>query len=214
MLKFQWLLACAVVVAMGLGAAAAGEAQQWPETKRIGVVYFENVFTNYNYAKDTDERLNQTYQPERQKIQDEIQRIQEQERSLQNNPLKPQGSPAWRKSMMEIETAKVELQANSEEFVRRFSEENSALVNTMFGAMQRACRVVAEYYKFDIIIIAPDPNLSENSVKALDPMAIQQEILVRSIQYVSERANLTKQVTDVMNHRYQQYQQDPNKNPL
>lgn len=197
-----------------LGAALAGEAPQWPETKRIGVVFFEQVFKNYQYAKDTEERLRTSYQPEEQKLEAEANRIQEMERALQNNPLKPQGSPAWRKSMMEIESAKVEAQSFQEEYVRRFREENAVFWQNMFVAFQRACRVVAEYYKFDMIVTAPDPGLSEEGTKAMDPVAVQQEFLMRNVQYVNERANLTKSVIDVMNHRYQQYLQDPNKNPL
>ncbi len=217
MSKLQCLFGCvALAFAVSMGAILAGEAAapQAPETKRIGVVFIQQVFKNYDYAKDTEEKMKTTFMPEQQKVEAEVMRIQEMERSLQNNPLKPANSPAWRKSMMEIETAKVEVQAMQEEFARKFREEEAAFWQNMYNAFQRACKILAEYYQYDIIIAAPDPALSEEVMKAMDPMAVQQEILMRRIQYVNDRANLTKSITDLLNHRYKQYQQDPQKNPL
>lgn len=215
MLKLKYAVCCAALAVVTIGAALAGEAQQQaPETKRIGVVFMQQVFKNYQYAKDTEERLKSSFMPESQKLEAEAQRIQEMERSLQNNPLKPAGTPAWRKSMMEIESAKVEFQGSQEEFARKIREEEAAFWQNMYAAFQRACRLLAEYYQYDIIIAAPDPNLSEEVLKAMDPVAVQQEILMRRIQYVNDRANLTKSITDLLNHRYQQYLQDPQKNSL
>ena len=214
MSKLQYAALCAVLTVISLGSALAGEAQQAPETKRIGVVFMQQVFQNYQYAKDTEERLKSSFMPESDKLEAEVRRIQEMERALQNNPLKPANTPAWRRSMMEIETAKVEAQGMQEEFARKIREEEAAFWNNMYTAFQRACRILAEYYQYDIIIAAPDPTLSEEVVKALDPMAMQQEILMRRIQYVHDRANLTKSITDLLNHRYQQYLADPQKNTL
>ncbi|MDR3210802.1 MAG: OmpH family outer membrane protein [Planctomycetota bacterium] len=193
----------------------AGEAApQAPETKRIGVVFIQQVFLNYQYIKDTGDEIRNTFQPETQKIDAEIQRIGEQERALQNNPLKPQDSPAWRKSMMEIQSARVDVQSMQEDFARRLREQEASLWQNAYNAFQRACKLLAEYYKYDIIIASPDPAISEEAMKAMDPMAVQQEILMRRIQFVDDKANLTKSITDLMNHRYQQYKQDPQKNPL
>ena len=215
MTKLKCLLGCIALAIVSSGVIFAGEAaQQAPETKRIGVVFITQVFQNYDYAKATEERLKTSFLPDQQKLEAEVGRIQEMERSLQNNPLKPNGSPAWRKSMMEIESAKVEAQGMQEDFARRFREEEAAFWQNMYNAFQRACKILAEYYNYDIIIAAPDPALSEEVIKSNDPMAVQHEILMRRIQYVNDRANLTKSITDLLNHRYQQYLQDPQKNTL
>ncbi len=214
MAKWKFSLILAGLVLAGWHAAMSGEAPQAPETKRIGIVFIQQVFKNYNYAKDTEERIRNAFQPEQQRIEEEMKRIQELERSLQNNPLKPPGSAAWRKSMMEIEAAKVELQAMQEDFGKRVRDEEAAFWMNMYNAFQRSCKILAEYYQYDIIIAAPDPALSEEALKAMDPMAIQQEILMRRVQYVHDRANLTKSITDLLNHRYTQHVQDPQKNPL
>ncbi len=217
MSKVKLFLGCAVMAVVMAGFSYAGEAapqQQVPETKRIGVVFFQQVFKNYQYAKETEDRLRTQFQPDQQKIEAEITRIQEMERALQNNPLKPVNTPAWRKSMMEIETAKVEVQSMQEDFGRRIRDEEAGFWQNMYAAFQRACRIIAEHYNYDIIIAAPDPSLSEEAIQSMDPMAVQQEILMRRIQYVNDRANLTRTITDLLNHNYQRYKQDPQNNPL
>ena len=211
--KFAMLVATFVLSGLGMSAAVAGEAPQAPKTERIGIVYIQQVFKAYRYATDTEERIRATFQPEQQRIEAEIQRVQEMERALQNNPLKPPGSAAWRKSMMEIEAAKVEVQAMQEDFGQRVREEEAAFWKNMYEAFQRTCKILAEYYNYDIIIAAPDPALSEEALKAMDPMAIQQEILMRRVQYVKDSANLTLSITELLNHRYNEYLRDPNKNP-
>ena len=207
---------CAMLIAAAFVAvpAVAGEAAQAPKTERIGIVYIQQVFKNYNFARDTEEQIKQKYQPDQQHIESEIARVQEMERALQNNPLKAPGSAPWRKSMMEIESAKVEVQAMQEEFAKKVREEEAAFWMNMYNAFQRSCKVLAEYYNYDVIIAAPDPALSEEAVKAMDPMAIQQEILMRRVQYVHDRANLTSSITELLNHNYTKYLQNPTANPL
>ncbi len=212
MRKFMFGLIIAVVTAAS-AYSRAGEAPQAPETKRIGIVYIQQVFKNYRYAQDTEERIKSAFQPEQQRIEGEIARVQEMERSLQSNPLKAPGSAQWRKSMMEIEAAKVEVQAMQEDFGKRVRDEEAAFWMNMYNAFQRACKILAEYYNYDIIIAAPDPSLSEEAVKAMDPMAIQQEILMRRVQYVHDRANLTVSITELLNHRYAEHMRDPGRNP-
>lgn len=214
MRKFMcYAIAVAMFCVLGLPVAVAGEAPQAPETKRIGIVFIQQVFKNYRYAQDTEERIKATFQPEQMRIEGEIQRVQELERGLQNNPLKPVGSPAWRREMMTIEAAKVEVQAMQEDFGQRVRQEEAAFWKNMYEAFQRTCKILAEYYNYDIIIAAPDPVLSEEALKAMDPMAIQQEILMRRVQYVHDRANLTLSITEVLNHRYNEHLRDPNRNP-
>ena len=211
---FRMMAAVLVLAAIGAGTLAAGEAPQAPETKRIGIVYIQQVFKSYKYAQDTEERIKAAFQPEQQRIEEAIKRVQEKERALQNNPLKPQGGAAWRKAMMEIESDKVEIQVMQEDFAKRVRKEEAAFWTNMYGAFQRSCKILAEYYQYDIIIATPDPALSEEALRAEDPMAIQQEILMRRIQYVNDRANLTGAITELLNQRYQKYLQDPQKNQL
>ena len=212
-LKFGPAVAVLALAALSVGSVFAGEAPQAPETRRIGIVFIQQVFKNYQYAKDTEDRIKAAFQPEQQRIEDEIKRIQDMERALQNDPLKPAGSQQWRKRMMEIENLKVDVQAMQEDFGKRVRNEEAAFWMHMYNAFQRSCLIIADYYKYDVIVAAPDPTLSEEAVKAMDPMAIQQEILMRRIQYVNDRANLTKAITDLLNQRYQKHLQDPN-NPL
>ena len=124
-------------------ALTAGEAPtQAPETRRIGVVFIQQVFKNYKYAKDTEERIKSAFQPEQTRIEAEIARVQEMEQALQTDPLKPQGSPQWRRKMMEIEAAKVEVQAMQEEFGKQVRAEESAFWVNMYNAFQRSCKVL------------------------------------------------------------------------
>ncbi len=206
-------VACAALLIAGFSAALAGE-QQAPEVKRVGIVYIQQVFKSYRYAIDTEERIKTTFQPDQTRIEGEIARVQEMERGLQNNPLMAPGSAQWRKKMMEIEAAKLEVQSMQEDFGRRVREEEAAFWINMYNAFQRACKILGDYYKYDIIMAAPDPALSEEAVKAQDPVAIQQEILMRRVQYASEQANLTPSITELLNARYAQHLQDPQRNAL
>jgi len=212
MVKSRLAAAALALIAFGASSLEAGE-QQAPQIKRVGVVFIQQVFKNYNYARDTEERIKAAFQPEQQRIEAEVGRINQMERDLLNNPLKPQGSAPWRRSMMEIEAAKVEVQAQQEEFGKKVREEEAHFWMNMYNAFQRSCKDLAEHYDYDIIIAAPDPALSEEAIKALDPMAIQQEILMRRIQYVHSRSDLTKSITDVLNQRYTFHLQDPQKYP-
>jgi Skp family chaperone for outer membrane proteins len=216
MMKFR-LWRASALLALAVGSAfhlSAGDAPQAPETKRIGVVFMQQVFKNYNYAKDTEARIREAFTPEQIRIEDEIKRLEELERSLQNNPLKPPGSAQWRKAMMEIEGGKVEVQSMQEDFGKRVKTEEAAFWVNVYNAFQRACKILAEYYQYDMVIAAPDPAISDDAIKAQDPMAIQQEILLRRLQYVHDRANLTGAITELLNQRYAKYLQDPQKNPL
>jgi Skp family chaperone for outer membrane proteins len=208
------MCAAVLLTAFSMVSLHAGEQPQAPEVKRIGIVYIQQVFKNYRYATDTEERIKATFQPEQQRIEAEIARVQELERGLQNNPLMAPGSAQWRKKMMEIEAAKLEVQSMQEDFGNRVRQEEAAFWMNMYNAFQRACKILGDYYQYDIIMAAPDPALSEDAVKAQDPMAIQQEILMRRIQYASERANLTPSITELLNARYQQHLQNPQANPL
>ncbi len=210
------IVAMCVVLAAAVagGRVAAGEPARAPETRRIGIVFFEQVIKNYKYAQDMEERMRATYTPEQERIEAEIGRIQELERGLQNNPLKPQGGAPWRKSMMEIESAKLEVQAMQEEFARRASEDEAAFWQAVYTAFQRACRTMAEHYQYDIIFSSPDMELPEPVLNSKNPMVIQEQIMLRRVQYVSVPANLTKAVTDLLNYNYQQHLQNPQTNPL
>ncbi|MCC8179546.1 MAG: OmpH family outer membrane protein [Planctomycetes bacterium] len=214
MRKF-WLagMAAALLVA-ACSVISAGETPQAPEARRIGVVFIQQVFKNYNYARDMEERMKATYLPEQQRIEQEMARITEMERALQNNPLKPPGGNPWRKSMMEIEAARVELQSMQEEFATRVSQEEAALWLNMYNALQRSIKTIGDAYSYDLIIASPDIAISEEAVRSQNPMAFQNEIMMRRIQYVKDSANLTRVVTDLLNHRYRLNQQDPNANPL
>jgi Skp family chaperone for outer membrane proteins len=209
----KMVCAAALFAAFGMLPALAGE-QQAPEVKRIGVVYIQQVFENYKYATDTEARIKATFTPEQSRIEAEIARVQEMERGLQNNPLMAPGSAQWRKKMMEIEAAKLEIQSMQEDFGMRVKNEEAAFWMNMYNAFQRECKILGDYYKYDIIMATPDPALSEEAVKAQDPMAIQQEILMRRVQYSSEQANLTPSITELLNARYAQHLQDPQRNPL
>ncbi len=140
MLRSMCSMLVVAVVSSGWLTAAAGEAAQAPKTERIGIVYIQQVFKNYNFARDTEEQIKQKYQPDQTRIEGEIVRVQEMERALQNNPLKPPGTAAWRKSMMEIEAAKVEVQAMQEEFGKKVREEEAAFWLNMYNAFQRYWR--------------------------------------------------------------------------
>jgi hypothetical protein len=161
-----------------------------------------------------EERIKTAFAPEQERIETEMRRVEDMERSLQTDPLKPPGSTQWRKRMMELEAAKVEIQSMQEDFGKRVRTEEANFWINVYNAFQRSCQILADYYQYDIIIAAPDATLSEDAVKAQDPMAIQQEILMRRIQYVHDRANLTQAITELLNQRYTRYQQDPQKNPL
>lgn len=208
------VLAVVFAVAGCAASGFAGEAAQAPKTERIGIVYIQQVFKNYNYARDTEERIKTKYQPEQQHIESLITQVQNKERALSNDPLKVPGTPIWRKAMMEIEGEKVEIQAMQEEFGKKVREEEAAFWMNMYNAFQRSCKVLAEYYNYDVIIATPDPALSEEAIGAMDPMAIQQEILMRRVQYVHDRANLTSSITELLNHNYTKYLQNPTANPL
>ncbi|MCL2000531.1 MAG: OmpH family outer membrane protein, partial [Planctomycetes bacterium] len=176
--------------------------------------FIQQVFKNYRYAIDTETRIKEAFQPEQNRIEDDIRRVQEMERALQNNPLMAQGSPAWRRRMMEIEALRVDIQSMQEDFGQRVRSEEAAFWMNMYNAFQRSCRILGEFYNYDMIIAAPDPALSEESVRAMDPMAIQQEILMRRVQYVNDRANLTNAITELLNQRYARHLQDPQNNQL
>ncbi len=215
MLRLITRTLCAVALFAVLSpAAGADQRQQAPEVKRIGIVYMEQVFKNYKYFTDAEARIKATFQPDQARIEAEVARIQEMERDLQNNQLMPPGSPQWRKRMMEVETAKLEVQSMQGDFGSRVRQEEAALWQNMYNAFQRACKILGDYYQYDIIMTAPDPALSEAAVRTQDPMAIQQEILMRRVQYASARANLTPTILELLNARYAQHLLDPQRNAL
>lgn len=193
MIRRMLLVAALVAAGMAFGAprATAGEGA------KVGVIRIQQVFKDYVYAREMEKKIKESFAHDEKQIQDLQRQIQQLKEELQANP-EPSGALA-RERILQIQIFEVRL----EEKVRRYRKFSRARMaefwRTVYKDFQQAVNILASQQRYDIIITAPDIDLSEEVGRSDAPEAIQNEILLRYMQYISPRVDLTDQVIQMMN---------------
>jgi Skp family chaperone for outer membrane proteins len=196
--RFHAFLSLALAALLLAPAASAGEGA------RIGVVRIQEVFTNYKYATDMEGKIKDAFKSDEEEIKELRAKIQMSQEEIVNDPLVERGSLKWKLAMIEIERNKAILEDKLEQFKKSTRRAMANFYRTIYHDFRQAVQRYGDQYKFDLIVTAPDKELSSESEGGDSPMAIQNEILLRSVQYISKRSDITPQIVQYMNALYEQ----------
>ncbi len=198
----------AAVLCLGWQAAArAAEGQDQAPAyplPRVGVVRIEEVFRQIDYIKEQEQVLRQEYEQDRARINSLQQQITEKQTELRQNPLITPQSPRFRKGMLEIQLMQVDLEEQYQQLRESLSKDTAEFWKSVYLQFQLAVKGYAEHYQLDLVITAPDAELAELEEREETPDRIQQQILMRRVQYLSPRIDITPQIIEMMNKEYQQ----------
>ncbi|MCX7935969.1 MAG: OmpH family outer membrane protein [Planctomycetota bacterium] len=128
--------------------------------------------------------------------------IKEKTDALRTDPLTGPGSKRFKLGMLKIKELEVELEDKTEEFAKMRRRRMAEFYRSVYEKFQKAVQEYAAKRGLDIVITAPDTELSEESSEADSPIAIQNEILLRHIQYIAPTCDITKDVINLMNANY------------
>jgi len=190
--------------AMGWLAAAAGPQEAFAPTK-VAVVSIADVSEKYQRTTDLEayfDGLRQQFQKQRDAQKDKIERMT---KALQEE-LKP-GTPEFRERAKQTAMMDAELKWFVESEGQRLEEGLKASLRGIFDDIQAVVREVAEQRGIDVVVasdrLPPQPPESPNQLR--------QQILLQKVLYWSPKVDLTEEVIQRLNARYQS---NPSKPPV
>ncbi|MBP5233341.1 MAG: OmpH family outer membrane protein [Planctomycetes bacterium] len=188
--KLSWLLALAIV-AMAAAPAAEGVS--------IAVVRIQDVLQKSEYAKTMETQIRASFKAEEQEIEDLQKLIRTEQEKLASDTLMSPESYTYKDKVLQIERLKLKLRDRVDNFSKQTRSKMSTFWRSVYAAFRAAIVKVAESGRYDLIITAPDVNLSNEANQQDIPEAVMSEILQRRVQYLSPRIDITQQVIDTMN---------------
>jgi Skp family chaperone for outer membrane proteins len=197
-----------VVLAIALLVASlsvnAGEAPRAKYIPTLGVVKIQEVFKDYQYAKDQEAKIKASLKPQEDELVALQGKMKTRIEALKNNPMMRPNSKPWEIEMLEIKKMEVEFKDMQQTFNRMRRKHMAEYYRTVYAHFQAAIKKYAEYYKYDLIITAPDTELTPETDNDEDsPVALQNEILMRRVQYISKYVDITGPIIELMNTEYQ-----------
>jgi Skp family chaperone for outer membrane proteins len=197
-------IACAALLALaGALPLRAGEGRPDYPLPRVGVVRIEAIFDQLDYIREQRQRLEQAYAQDQAEIKRLQETIEARVAELRDNPLITPQSLRFQKEKLKIDEMRLDLEDRMRRFSSEVSKDRAEFYKSVYQQFQRAVNSYAQHYQLDLVITAPNPELSSEVEEADNPDRIQQEILMRRVQYLSPRVDITPQIIQMMNEEYQ-----------
>lgn len=187
---FVWL-ACLATTAHAQGVAA-------PPLK-VGIIRIQQVFQNYTFAIEQEKAIKEGFQQQQDEINALGEQIKKEKDALVADTTTDRNSAVWQEKILKIQILEVRLKDKLERFQKMSRHARAEYYRSIYADFRRAVDTIAKRDQFDIIITAPDTELSKEVLENDSPMAIQNEILMRQMQFISPRVDITQAVTDQMN---------------
>jgi Skp family chaperone for outer membrane proteins len=188
MRKLTGLLA-AVLLSATLG-ASAGE---------IAVVRIQEVLKNSDYAKQMETKIRSDFKTDEQEIEDLQKVIRNNTEKMQSDPMLSPDSYTYKDTVLQIERVRLKLNDKMQNFNKNTRLQMATFWRNVYADFRAAVDRVAASGKYDLIITAPDIELSPETANSESPEAMMMEILRRNVQYINPRVDVTQQVIDTMN---------------
>lgn len=183
------------------------------ETKRriplIGVVRIQQVFKDYAYAREQENKIKEEFKGQEEEIKTLKGKIEKKQQALAGNALMRRGSLAWKLEMLEIQRMRLLIEDKMNAFKKATRERMAGYYVNVYAHFRKAVDDYAKHYKYDIVITAPDRDLSKETEESGAPEAVQNEILLRRVQYISVSVDITKPIVELMNARYKKSKSAP-----
>ena len=161
----------------------------------IAVINLAAVFERYQITQD----LEQMFAERREEVQAEAQRKQDEVNGLRTTveQFKP-GSADYRSREEDLVRAEINFQVWLEVQERRLKSEHKAWLELIYRNTQAVVAKIAADRHIDLVLTYSD--LEED---APDSVAFKQQILLRTVIYANQRADLTEQVIEMLDADYQ-----------
>lgn len=192
-------LAGALLWERSLNAAAASAT---PKIPRIGVIYIQQIFKDYQYAQETRKLLESRFKKDQEEIKALMKQIRDKKRDLRNNPLGNRDNIDFKLAAWEIKKMEIQWEERMRKFKRDNFKATADFYRDVYADFRKAVNRLGDYNKYDLIITAPNVELSEELQKINSPEALKSEILVRRVQYTSKNMDITSFVVQLMNRNY------------
>jgi len=199
--KVGVLLVAAAVVMMASVSIRAEEAAA-PRALRIGVVKIQDVFKEYKFAKEQEEKIKASFKGEEDSIAQLEKEIVGAQDKLSRDTLIERNSAAWKLQALEIQKKQITLDEKKQRFAKMTRQAMAEFYRSIYKDFRKVVDLYAKEYNFDLVITAPETDLSDDSERSDSPLAIQNEILLRRVQYISPSVDITKQIVASMNNMY------------
>lgn len=200
-------LAAAAVLAFAPAAFSGEEAVaagQQPRPYRIGVVRIQDVFDKYEYKEDQEKAIKAEFSKDKDDIDKISKLIDEKMQKLKNDNMIKPGGKEWQLEMLEIEKLKVEFKALQDHFKDEFNKRMAQFYRTIYENFRSVVDYFGQTYQFDLIVTAPKTEISKETLESDNPVAIQNEILLRNVQYIGKSMDITDYIVNEMNKRYRE----------
>lgn len=174
----------------------------------IGVVRIQEVFDEYKYAAEMENSIKDDAAQAQQEIKALKEQMKEKMEELRSNPMIKPGGTQFKLGMLEIERMKVVLDDKQAKYRKDFAARRAEFFRTIYAHFRKAVTEYAKYHKYDLIITAPNPDLSPESEDADSPAAIQNEILLRRVQFIGATTDVTAPILQFMNTRFETWKKN------
>lgn len=175
---------------------------QAAEGTRVGVVRIQEVFRKSEYAKQMEDKIRANFRQEEKEIDDLQKVLSDGQAKLQSNQLLDRDSFAYKEQVLNLQILELKLRDRMEKYAKNSRIQMAEFWRSVYADFQKAVGSIASTNQFDLIITAPDTQLSESGGASNAPEAVMSEVLQRRVQFVAPRIDITNQVIQVMNDTY------------
>ena len=195
-LIFKLFLAALVISTYaGYSQAKAEE----PAPSSVVIVRIEEVFRNSDYAKQMETQIRASFRQEEKEIEDLQKLIRTQQEKLQSDAFLAPDTYQYKKKVLELQILQLQLQDKAERFQKLTRTKMANFWRGVYADFQKAVKHLVKIRNYDIVITAPDIELSDRLEKSNSPEAVISEILRRQVQYVSPENDMTDEIIKIMN---------------
>lgn len=200
----RFKLAIVMCLVLNAGGVVAGEATATSKhVPKIGVVRIQALFKGYKYAKDQQESIKNEFQKVEKELNALKKQMDDKMKALRDDALIRPRSTRWQLEMLEIQRLKIEYEDKVEKFKKSARKREAEFWRGVYMYFRRAVKEYGDHYGYDLIITAPDTELSPETTDS--PVAIQNEILLRRVQYIGKTVDLTDPILTHMNNKYDKW---------
>lgn len=210
-MKFR--LAILMCLALSSGVSFAGEVAAKPKrVPKIGVVRIQTLFKGYKYALEQQELIKTEFQAIQKELEGLRKQMEEKDKALQGNPLIRRKSTKWYLEMLEIQRLKIKYDDKVAKSKKAARKREAEFWRGVYMYFRRAVKEYGDHYGYDLIVTSPDPELSDDTADS--PVAVQNEILLRRVQYIGKTVDLTDSILKHMNNKYEKWKKSGHKTEL
>ncbi len=170
-----------------------------PAPSSVVVVRIEEVFRNSDYAKEMETQIRASFRQEEKEIEDLQKVIRTQQEKLQSDAFLAPDTYQYRKKVLELQILQLQLQDKGERFQKLTRTKMANFWRGVYADFKKAIKHLVKIRNYDIVITAPDIDLSDKLEKSNSPEAIISEIIRRNVQYVAPENDMTDEVIKIMN---------------